>query len=919
MGSLITICPERDFLAELVPLVPAGSLVLLPNRRTADRLRARLAVSDVHICPIGDIGAYTMSGRDQALSASLEVIPPAISGGRRLMQSAAELWRLRESLDLPLRSMEQAARFAGQLLAQLDELDREEVPLSRLDTLSLTRFSTHAQRTIAALLHLACFWEGQLSPLARRNRITHTVAHHWRENPPDYPVIAAGSTGAQTATAGLLAVISQLPQGRVVLQGLDTRRAPQSWETMGPDHPQYPFKRLLACLARQPWEIEEAGGPRDNTVFVDWLDAMAPAPLSREWAARPRPPAPIQRIDLVNEREEAALSAQLLSEAADSGQRAALVSPDSALIRRVRALLATHHIPYSSAVGRSAAHLPAMRLLLSLAEAATRPEDPAALLAMLQDPFCHTPAEETLQAATRHTLETRIARGLQPRLPWRLALARLAAQEDIAEAQRALIAHWHMSLEPLAELFSRRSASAEHLLDALMQAADSLSRGRLQEDESWQTLWPDVQASLAWLGTVEPAQISGLLSQALALHPQIEEGEAAIHLLSPLEARLLRYDRVVLAGLNEGTWPRAHSDSYAIPAPMREPLGLPPAEAGIGLQAYDFLMQAAGAEVYLLAAQRRQGTQVLPARWLERYDAMAGIYRHEGPTPAPLAALRADEAAPAQPRPPRPAPCPPAAVRPARVSISDMELWLRDPYAIYAKHILKLTPLEPLDQPPDAALRGSIIHRIWERFVHAVNDDPARLNRSGFEDCARAVLRDYSEWPLVTLFWTTRIHQMGEWIVALEAKRREGCEAVMPEEPVHGRVGTLTLYGQIDRLERSGDEARIIDYKTGQVPTLQTVELGYGGQLPLLGLLLRQQSGLTVSELTYLKLGSGTKQPEEATLKKIDALMAYYEAGISQFAQQYAQAAQPFYAIPNPAYAPAFSDYAHLERVAEWG
>ena len=65
----------------------------------------------------------------------------------------------------------------------------------------------------------------------------------------------------------------------------------------------------------------------------------------------------------------------------------------------------------------------------------------------------------------------------------------------------------------------------------------------------------------------------------------------------------------------------------------------------------------------------------------------------------------------------QPAPKPPRATRPLKLSVTAIEDWLRDPYTIYAKYILKLDPLDPVDMPLSAADRGSAIHEALGEFT----------------------------------------------------------------------------------------------------------------------------------------------------------------------------------------------------------
>src|SRR5690606_38957117 len=64
------------------------------------------------------------------------------------------------------------------------------------------------------------------------------------------------------------------------------------------------------------------------------------------------------------------------------------------------------------------------------------------------------------------------------------------------------------------------------------------------------------------------------------------------------------------------------------------------------------------------------------------------------------------------------------AVRPRRFSITEIETLRRDPYAVYARRILGLEPLDPLLGDPGAAERGSLFHEALHRLVRS-GTDPA--------------------------------------------------------------------------------------------------------------------------------------------------------------------------------------------------
>ena len=104
--------------------------------------------------------------------------------------------------------------------------------------------------------------------------------------------------------------------------------------------------------------------------------------------------------------------------------------------------------------------------------------------------------------------------------------------------------------------------------------------------------------------------------------------------------------------------------------------------------------------------------------------------------------------------------------------MTEIEHWLRDPYTIYAKHILRLTPLDPIGAEPGAAERGTFIHNaigeFTQRFAKKLPDDPARalieLGRPHF-----ATLNDY---PEARAFWWPRFERIARWFARWEMARR---------------------------------------------------------------------------------------------------------------------------------------------------
>src|SRR5262249_3235680 len=150
-------------------------------------------------------------------------------------------------------------------------------------------------------------------------------------------------------------------------------------------------------------------------------------------------------------------------------------------------------------------------------------------------------------------------------------------------------------------LRSGETAPANSFLAAHVEAVEAVAEGyaNLYAQEAGRTLeafFADCLALGADALSLPPVQYPGLFA-ALAPSLTLRGGEPKqprIANYGLLEARLLAIDRLVLGGLDEGTWPaEARLDPW-LNRPMRSEAGLSLPEKRIGLAAHDF-EQAFGA------------------------------------------------------------------------------------------------------------------------------------------------------------------------------------------------------------------------------------------------------------------------------------------------------------------------------------
>jgi ATP-dependent helicase/nuclease subunit B len=370
---------------------------------------------------------------------------------------------------------------------------------------------------------------------------------------------------------------------------------------------------------------------------------------------------------------------------------------------------------------------------------------------------------------------------------------------------------------------------------------------------------------------------------------------------------------------------------------MRQSLGLSVPERKLGLSAHDVAQLACAPRVVLTRAQKVDNAPTVPSRWLLRLETVlkgAGAERHlraDGRLAAWARAL--DE--PQEYRPvASPAPKPPREARPTRLSVTQIETLMRDPYAIYARKVLRLDVLKPLDADPGAPERGEIVHGALEDYVREVQEKGLPANPlARLLEIGKAHFGTWGDRPGVRAFWWPRFEDVARWFVAWEADRRPAIARSIVETKgemtVRLRPRNVTLSGIADRIDilSADGSLAILDYKTGQAPSRKQVNSGLSPQLVLEAWMAEAGAfeGLDPAEaslLLYVKLKGGAKAGEEtviaATRGDVAELLNKTKEKLPSFLAQYDDPDTPYLSRPRPMFENRFGDYDHLARVKEW-
>lgn len=984
--SITTIAPDQPFVDVLAkgllkqaggdPLALAQMRILLPTRRAIRSLReAFLRLSEgkpmllPHMQPVGDVDEEEMllSGWLVA-NAELEAqLPPVMPPSRRILQLAQLIWRYHQLEYGPNARMDQAVQLARELAGLLDEVAREELDIQNIRNIVPENLAAHWQVTLDFLQIIMKQWpkvledEGKIDAVTRRSRMLHLLAEQWHETPPPYPVIAAGTTGSVPATAKLLRVIAALPQGQVVLPGWDCLMPQDIWDTLDETHPHYGMKQLLQAMGLKASDVQLFdGAPCEKKPRVALLQsALRPASVTVSWRQETldwqQALKGCTRINCNTVQEEATAIALLLRDALETpGKTAALVTPNRDLARRVSAVLRRFHITIDDSAGIPLADMPTGVLLQLLSDVAINRAAPVPLLSLLKHPLALVGLPSGACRHMARLLERDVLRGVRLSEGVHSIVNEINSLEKRSDEYKENLREFAERIanifEPFMALMQSREVDFREILRMHISVAEVLSttvEGTVmlwqgEEGEQLAAFFHETLASAEGMPPIDAASYAGMLGALMAgqvwrphygTHPRL-------HILSPMEARLQQFHRVILGGLNEGVWPMEVQQDPWMSRPMRCEFGLSLPERQIGLSAHDFMSLACASEVVLTRAEKEGGSPSVPSRWLLRMEAVLGVLGGEEAQEAWFAegrkwcAWAAQLDAEANPQPCiSPAPTPPVAARPRELYVTKIETLLRNPYGIYASKVLGLKKLDPLDQEPGAAEFGNLVHDAIERYIKNGSKGIDILVEYGKDSFARLLGR-----PGVEVFWWPRFLRIAAWLVEEEARRWPELQAVEAEQEGamtwQSTAGVFTLKARIDRIETlKNGSLRLIDYKTGTPPTPKEVESGIAAQLLLEAVLAHQgtigvasRRNAAVIDLEYWHLKGGNEVAVISAMAEraeksggLDAWIANAYAGVQKLVAEYDDPATPYVHCPVAEHAPRFDDFEHLARAREWG
>lgn len=902
------------------------AVVLVPNRRAATTLRDAFRELTrgqplllPRMLPVGDLAGelLVLFGTD-ALEV-MRALPPAMPDWQRLCLLATQVQAFERNRMGTNMRLELALKLAGDLAELQDRFTRagRNLRMDDLRELVAGDFAEHWQQSLKFFAIIAEHWpaieemHGMTTEAARQVAVASYVAQAWREASPDYPVFAIGSTASQPSTAELLATIAELQNGTVVLPGLDAAVDAALWEEVKAGHPYFHLKWFLDRWALQPNQMPSLGAAPVCSGL--WLQVLAGAASMPNWRDAPKPSdTSWQHLTLIacqHPEEEARVITLLMREAADwPHKRTALITPDESLMDRVAVQLTRYGITVDRLSTGTLATTATGSLLTALLESVASPERMLPLLNLLR---------HELVRIGEHDAWTRWLAEAEPRLRGLMTtkageLPPLPPGEvtsEVGKLVRDMAYLSHTSLKP--------SAWVEKISRLLGRLVPEAGAGQESIEEIFD--------SMGFADIFEPVRISeftALLAEQLAKpwRQPLLNAHPNLVMLTPVEARLQQFDRVILGNMQASLWPGLASPGPWLNFAQQQALGLPGAEEHVSLMSHDLLMLGCMEEVFFTWPARDGGAPTTRSPFIERlltFLALQGIEEEQLTTQNYLHWARrlhmAEGFAPELPAMPRPK----AGERPSELPVTVLDELFRDPFKIYARHVLGLRTLDEIDAEPEASDFGSVAHAAIAKLTQHWNEHGA-ANYTQLIEMTDVALAKFRERPNIKLFWRDRLLRALAFVNEAEKERRLRATSVQPEMKLRRAIALgggreLTLQGRIDRLEETGDGAVIADYKTGNVPSARDMEEGKAVQLIAYAMMLAE-GGAPIASLDYWQLPraghAGAIEPHGF----MNDLLLSLKLALAQMLDEQT----PFLARPVAGNDRFENDYDGISRYDEW-
>jgi ATP-dependent helicase/nuclease subunit B len=912
--SLYNIALHQDFFSEFVlgfyKRIPKSelknSIVLLPSLRACKILEQHFGSEKPKILPLTAVEQVftevSYSSEEKVLSSS------------ELKLFLIEFLTKRSKIS-PIDSLE----ISEELISFIARFERDEISLSKINEIFLGDIPERARYVFSALEIISKDWsqflakKNKITETQRRNNFIQKLVKKWQANQPKVHIVIAGSLGTFSSTRSLMKAVSNLANGHIILHGVENLNFLN--HQVDEMHPCYQLKQIIDYLGESPENTKYWGNVGCNeqwrsslTTFLIGAESCHNQPLQLSSS--------FYYQECRSVHEEISVIVNQVRDLEKRGIRnIGIITNDRIFGRRLIQSLELHNIVVETNNIGSLLVVSEVAFILAIYRAWKEDFSPTALLNLISHNLFLFNTENKSKILGK--LEIDYLRGVRKykSLDELIAICRDDKNDDIVLLLQIILdSNLNSNLA--------NAVTCADLLQELINAAEFLSSA---SDSKVDILWNDDYGRRVFevfsdlleyftdikinVGFFENIFIK--LLDGYRLHDL--KNDAKVSVLSSIESRLLKFEYVILAGMNEGAWNTVVDIDPFLGAVLYDQLGIDSYKTKIGQSASDFIFLLQNKNILITRSHNQNNSPQKPYRFLDKLEVWGqknNILAQIKKT-IPFAVSTDIDVILYQ----QPSPRPPVFLRPKKFSVTQIEKLIRDPYSIYSSMILKLIPLQPLDKKPGNLEFGNLVHQalnIFNKTYYALKDVDYHSNMLKIGNMLLSQI-PYSAY--VDKIWRPRFVKIATWLTEYEQLVRKS-HNVSTELKLSLNIDGYILTAKIDRLERSSTQISIIDFKTGSLPTKEDVVNGFSPQLPLEALLINKTEHNVNLKVSYIKLGVGDKIGKAVNIP-LEDMMITYEEGIRSLLCHYSNVDMPYLVCPITKKRPAYNEYDHFERSEE--
>jgi len=889
---------------------------------------------------------------------------PSIPLPNSSLQRRLELMKaVKQLLDNDKRFASQLAHYdlAQSLEALLQELHQENIDPQNIKDLDLTETSEHWQKSLKFIEIITDFWQPEAFPVkeTRQNLVIDALIASWEASPPKHTIIIAGSTGSVGSTQKLMTAVAKLPQGILVLPSFDTHFDPETWQQLdGPfplaDHPQFRNYKLTKTIQIRPETIPLWTPDPKHLKYRNELISLAliPAPVTNQWMKKiphlkriGSATEGITLLEALSPRKEALAIALTLRLSLEKNQSATLVTADESLVKQVKlALRKWHIVPNDTRQGIRLFQTIEGRFLVMLAKLIGNNTSAEELIALLKHPLTSSVEGRKSHLKLLNDMEFDIrSRGIEFN-PIKQIKSWAVNHSDPAKK-------WHLWFQNLFhELASMGPFPLEKMVKAHCTIAEKFMAGHegvpshnlFRENNlasvAVHNLLQDLIKCSDQQNPITPEEYTDLFVNLCSEARTRQEGctHPSLMIMSTEDARMHTADLVIAGGLNEGIWPTSSEQDPWLNRKLRLQLGLNVPEQKIGLAGHDFQHVVCLSNVILSRSIRDADNPTTPSRWLSRIISLLQGAGQQGEDALRLMKQRGEvlleqsinyekteDAIPYK----RPCPCPPCIVRPKKLSVTQIRTLITDPYAIYAREVLRLRPISRLRLEHSSLLKGILFHEIMEEIVKSEASQNNEPTLDQLLNIAQKILEDSGAQPFVEAIWVAHIRDNAKQIIDTLSRIKRNSTPQMIEQygEYHFTELDFKLKAKTDRIDQDNENPNhwhLFDYKSGNLPSKSDIE-NFEKQMPLQTIMAEQgafskQTVQSVVATNYISIGKRIEmKPIERYEEGLDLFLADWDK-FQKLIGHYTDEEFGYISRRLSGEGMLSHDYDHLARYGEW-